>query len=129
MKNAYVCAALALSFALVIAGCNQSSPPKQANTAGSDKKAADKSASKSAAEELEANLAKLSPEDRKLAEAQRLCPVSDQPLGGSMGVPVKLTMSDQVVFICCDHCKKEAEKDADKTLAKVKALKEKTTAK
>ena len=46
-----------------------------------------------------------------------------------LGVPEKLTIGDQLVFICCDHCKKEAEKNPDKTLATVKALKEKTAVK
>ena len=71
-----------------------------------------------------AALAKLSPADRTLAEAQALCPVADEPLG-SMGVPIKLSVKGQPVFICCKGCKKDAEKDADETLKKVAELKAK----
>jgi hypothetical protein len=75
--------------------------------------------------EIKANLAKLSPEDRKLALAQKYCAVEDDNRLGEMGVPIKLMVKDQPVFICCKGCKKEAEKDADKILAKVKELKAK----
>jgi hypothetical protein len=91
--------------------------------------AADKDKEKQEAEaEIKANLAKLSPEDRKLAEAQKYCAVEDDNRLGEMGVPIKLTIKDQPVFLCCKGCKKEAEKDADKTLAKVKELKAKARA-
>src|SRR5262245_55084267 len=39
-------------------------------------------------DKIAAALAKLSPEDRKSAEAQKICPVSQKPLG-SMDTPVK----------------------------------------
>src|SRR5262249_19328892 len=41
-----------------------------------------------------AALAKLSADDRRLAEAQKVCPITGQSLG-SMGVPVKLTLLGQ----------------------------------
>jgi Cu/Ag efflux protein CusF len=69
-------------------------------------------------------LAKLSPEDRKLAEAQQLCPVSDHPLG-SMETPIKLMIKGQPVFICCDGCKEKAEGNPDAMLAKVAEMKKK----
>lgn len=53
--------------------------------------------------EIVAALAKLSPEDRALAEKQKICPVGDQPLG-SMGTPVKLEVEGRTVFICCAAC-------------------------
>jgi hypothetical protein len=71
-----------------------------------------------------ANLAKLPPGDRALAEAQRFCPVSGERLGDpSMGVPVKVTINGQLVFLCCNGCEREARKDPQKTLEKVKDLK------
>ena len=73
---------------------------------------------------VKTNLAKLSQEDRELVEAQKLCPISGEPLGG-MAVPVKVTIGDQPVFLCCKSCKTEAVGDADKTLAKVEELKKK----
>jgi hypothetical protein len=78
--------------------------------------------------EIKANLAKLSAEDRKLAEAQKYCAIEDDNRLGEMGVPIKLTIKDQPVFICCKSCKKDAEKDPEKTLAKVKELKAKAKA-
>jgi hypothetical protein len=86
--------------------------------------AADKD-KKDAEADIKANLAKLSAEDRKLAEAQKWCVIEDDNRLGEMGVPIKLLVKDQPVFICCKGCKDQALKDADKTLAKVKELKAK----
>ncbi len=75
-------------------------------------------------------LAKLEPEKRKLAEAQKLCPISDEPLGtAGMGVPIELTIEGQTVFLCCKSCEGRAKKDPEKTLAKVKELVAKNAAK
>ena len=73
---------------------------------------------------IAANLAKLSAEDKKLAEAQKTCPTSGEPLG-SMGVPRKLTLKGETVFVCCASCVKGAEKDPDATLKKVAEAKAK----
>ncbi len=70
---------------------------------------------------LKSALAKLSPEDRKLAEAQRLCPVLKSRLG-SMGRPVKLLLNGQPVFLCCKGCEAEARARPEKTLATVREL-------
>lgn len=78
----------------------------------------------SADDDVKAERAKLSPDVRELVEAQEWCPVSDDRLG-SMGPPIKLMIKDKPVFICCDGCKKKAEADAEKTLAKVDELKAK----
>jgi hypothetical protein len=65
-------------------------------------------------------MAQLSPEDRAVAEAQKICPVSDEPLG-SMGTPIKHTIAgrDTAVFICCEGCGDSLDKDPDKYLAKL----------
>jgi hypothetical protein len=109
---------LALSMNQASAGCccccQQSSPPK--------KEAADKQEA-----EIKAALAKLPEKDRKLAEEQKYCPVSEERLG-SMGAPVKIMVKDQAVFLCCKGCEKKALADPDKTLAKVKELKAKAKA-
>jgi hypothetical protein len=72
---------------------------------------------------IRANLAKLSPEDRKLAEEQKFCAVHTDNRLGSMGVPVKVMVKDQPVFLCCGNCKPTALADTDKTLARVQQLK------
>ena len=75
--------------------------------------------------EIAASLAKLSPEDQKLARAQGYCPVmADSPLG-SMGAPIKINVNGQSVFLCCKGCQKKAFANPAKTLAAVEALKAK----
>jgi hypothetical protein len=76
---------------------------------------------------IQANLAKLPAEEQKLAEAQRFCAVEDDRRLGSMGAPYKVLVKDQPVFLCCKGCSKTALADPDKTLAKVRELKEKTS--
>ncbi len=72
--------------------------------------------------------AKLSPADRALVEAQEWCVVSTDERLGSMGPPLKLDIKGQPVFVCCKGCKRKAESDPDKTLAKVAELKAKAKA-
>jgi hypothetical protein len=71
--------------------------------------------------------ARLSPEDRVLVEAQEWCVVSAKQRLGSMGAPIKLTIQGRPVFICCGGCKRKAEADPDKTIAKVEELKAKNS--
>jgi Cu(I)/Ag(I) efflux system membrane fusion protein len=65
------------------------------------------------------NLDELSEADRKLALAQRVCPVTGAPLG-SMGVPVKMTLRGQTVFLCCQGCVGKAKRSPDEMLKKLK---------
>jgi hypothetical protein len=74
---------------------------------------------------IQDNLAKLSPDDRKIAEAQKFCAVEEENKLGAMGKPVKVMLKGQAVFLCCKGCVKQAKADPDKTLAKAKELKEK----
>jgi len=73
-------------------------------------------------EKIDLALAKLSPEDRKLARSQTFCPVLTDSLLGSMGVPIKIMIKDQPVFVCCNGCSKSAANNADVTLKKVAVL-------
>jgi Cu(I)/Ag(I) efflux system membrane fusion protein len=68
------------------------------------------------------NIDKLAPPDRDLALAQRLCPVSGEPLG-SMGIPRKVTIKGQTIFLCCKGCDTEANQEPDKVLKKIAELK------
>jgi multidrug efflux pump subunit AcrA (membrane-fusion protein) len=72
-------------------------------------------------------LTKLNPEDRRLAEKQGFCPETEQPLG-LMGVPVKIMLNAQPVFLCCPSCEDDARQHADKTLATVEKLKARANA-
>jgi hypothetical protein len=71
---------------------------------------------------------KLSTEDRALVDAQEWCVVSSDEKLGSMGAPIKLSIKGQPVFVCCGGCKRKAEADPDKTLAKIEELKAKAKA-
>lgn len=67
-------------------------------------------------------LAKLSSADRRLAEAQAYCPILKNNRLGVMGVPVRLTVHRQPVFVCCKGCVDEALEHPQQTLATVSEL-------
>ena len=69
---------------------------------------------------IAAALASLSPDDRKLAEAQRFCPILDGSRLGSMGVPLKVVLDGLPAFVCCKGCVKPALAEPKATLEKVK---------
>lgn len=68
-------------------------------------------------EELE-NLNQLPEADRKAAKTQVKCPISGENLG-SMGVPVKITLRDRTVFLCCKGCVGKAKRSPDEALKKL----------
>lgn len=71
-------------------------------------------------EDIVTALSKLSNSDRTAALEQKVCPVTDKPLGW-MGKPLKVTVEGQDVFLCCDGCEEELKKEPAKYLAKLKA--------
>jgi hypothetical protein len=81
--------------------------------------------SKEQAATIAANLAKLSSEDREVAEAQVFCPIQVKNRLGVMGTPVKVMVNNQPVFLCCNGCRAKALASPDKTLAMVASLKAK----
>jgi hypothetical protein len=107
---------LILVFAIaLVAGCNNAGPAPTPAKPETTAEPGDK---------VKGNLDKLSPEDRALAEQQKVCPDSGEPLG-SMGVPIKVMVKGQPVFVCCGGCKEGVQKDPDATLKKVEELKAK----
>jgi Cu(I)/Ag(I) efflux system membrane fusion protein len=96
------------------------SPPAQKS--GKTQPLADKGSRQEDAD-VKAALAKLSPDDRRLAEAQGYCAVQEESRLGSMGVPVKITLKGQPVFLCCRGCIAEAQAHPDQALARVEKLK------
>jgi hypothetical protein len=56
--------------------------------------------------------------ERSRALRQKTCPVTGKALG-SMGVPPKLTVRGQDVFLCCDGCAGAIEANPEKYLAKL----------
>jgi multidrug efflux pump subunit AcrA (membrane-fusion protein) len=74
---------------------------------------------------VKAELAKLGTEDRRLAQAQKFCPVLTGNRLGSMGPPVKISVGGKPVFLCCGSCEAKAKADPAKTLKTVEGLKKK----
>ena len=64
------------------------------------------------------DLAALSDEDRQLVLAQKICPVSEEPLG-SMGTPIKVTVNGRHLFICCKGCEDSAKETFEEYYAKL----------
>jgi hypothetical protein len=69
---------------------------------------------------IERALSELPAADQKLARLQRVCPVTQMPLG-SMGRPEKLEVRGQIVFICCAGCRDALLGDPDKYLPSAQA--------
>jgi hypothetical protein len=116
-----------LAVPLLLVGCQDN--PGSGPSKGAGAQPAHGPSKPNEAEDTEAdvrrNLAKLDPEDRKLAEEQKYCAIESENRLGEMGPPVKVMINDLPVFLCCKGCKKQAEKDPDKTLARVKELRAK----
>jgi hypothetical protein len=77
---------------------------------------------------VKSELARLSAEDRRLAEAQRYCPIQPANRLGEMGTPFKLALKGQPVFLCCEGCADQAKQDETLTLTKVSELRAKVKA-
>ena len=65
-------------------------------------------------------IAKLPAEDQPLARRQQTCPITGQPLG-SMGVPVKLSLKGQSVFICCPGCEDRLKQNPEQYMESLKS--------
>jgi hypothetical protein len=62
--------------------------------------------------------ASLSAQDQLIVDRQKLCPVTDQPLG-SMGAPVPVVVEGRTVFVCCEGCAAPLKNNPGKYLAKL----------
>jgi hypothetical protein len=119
-RSIYLFIVVAMSASLFVAGCTIGTSEKPVKASAAAKPETPETADDA---EIRANLAQLTPENRKLAEAQKWCAVDGESPLGSMDVPYKLMVKGEPVFLCCEGCKKKALADPDKSLAKVAALK------
>jgi len=103
---------IALMAVVGLSGCASQDSSAEPSAAGSVSKA-------STDPDVAAALAQLTAEDRAAAELQRVCPVTDEPLG-SMGRPVKVTLTRRDVFLCCEGCRETIASDPETYLAKLK---------
>jgi hypothetical protein len=69
-------------------------------------------------DEQRAAIGELLSEDQELAWQQKVCPVTDMPLG-SMGAPIKVMVEGHPVFICCEGCRDSLLAEPAKYLAKI----------
>ena len=97
---------VALALVTLLVGCSGSDPAESTTTTATEP------AQTSVEEDTKLNeaMAKLLPEDRAKVEAQKICPVSKEPLG-SMGTPIKVTVEGRDVFVCCEACVDELKAD------------------
>ena len=107
-----------LGLVLALVGCGQLPAPPKATVQTAEATTPEKDAEAA----LQAERAKLSPEDRQLVDAQEWCAINNDERLGEMGPPLKVMVKDQPVFLCCGGCKRKALADADKTLAAVAEL-------
>lgn len=97
----------------LLAGCAESTTVTTPGTPSAPT-AADKAAKEEQA--IREALAKLPEEDRKLVEAQGVCPIGKEKLG-SMGVPIKVDVDGKPIFICCEGCRTALLAQAEKEKA------------
>ena len=110
-------------------GAKAASPGPSARPAsvGEEKPTESKAEFKKPSADALKNVEELAAGDRELALAQRLCPVGGEPLG-AMGVPYKMTVKGETVFLCCKGCEPDAKKEPEKVLKRIAELKAKTSA-
>ncbi|MFO0842303.1 MAG: hypothetical protein U0797_07865 [Gemmataceae bacterium] len=111
---------------LVAAGCagGPTGTPGPANREGAGAVKSATTADREA--EVRAGLAKLPPEDRKLAEQQKFCAARGDSRLGLMGPPHKVTVKGEPFFLCCKGCEDKALSDPEATLARAKELRAKS---
>jgi len=71
---------------------------------------------------IRAAMEKLSPEDRRIAEAQVYCAVDHETALGAMGPILKVMAKGQPVFVCCKGCESEVKKNPDDALLQLQKL-------
>jgi hypothetical protein len=106
----------ALSLALVlIAGCSERAAKPTADPGARSVKPAPTA-------KILAERQKLAETDRTLVESQEYCVISRERLG-SMGPPIKLSIENQPVFLCCAGCREKALADPARTLTQLEEVK------
>ena len=94
---------------LAVAGCQ--GKPSPSTTTPADGEA-----------DIRANLARLGPEDQRLATQQKYCPMMEEVRLGETGRPYKVTVKGVPTFVCCESCVQAVQEEPDQALAKIRAL-------
>lgn len=80
--------------------------------------ATDSSIAPAAGEEVRPRVFKVTAADQPFVEAQKFCPVMDEPLDG-MGGPYRVNVEGRAVYICCPGCAKKLRANPDTYLGKL----------
>ena len=72
--------------------------------------------------EQRSKIGRLPSADQRLALEQKLCPVTELPLG-SMGVPIRQMVGKTPVFLCCQSCEPKVNAEPQKLLDKLQSWK------
>lgn len=104
---------LVIGTAVMLVGCSEQTVT---TTPDADPAASDWQAGLD--EDVVVALSELSEADRQAVLVQKVCPVTDKPLG-SMGEPPKVIVNGEEVFLCCSGCESEIKSDPEKYLAKL----------
>ena len=112
--SAFLSVMIVSALLFAVTGCGSSPEDAQTKPTGAENPADSGQGDQHA--KIEANLAKLSPEEQKSARAQKICPVTEEPLG-VMGPPIKVEVKDQTVWVCCKNCVETVQENPDKYLA------------
>lgn len=120
MRTAIYSVALFVLGGALVVGCQ-----KPAATSDDHHEHGDHAASPA---EIQQALAKLSPDDRKLAVEQGYCANERDSKLGSMGTPLKVMVKERAVFVCCEACSKRVLANPDDAIKAVDVLRAKTAA-
>ena len=112
----WIAAGIALTSTGMLIGCGAKSEPAPVRDAATD----DSAVKDEPQSEIDRELAKLPEADRQLAEAQKICPVTGEPLG-SMGAPIKVTIEGRSLLVCCEGCIEDAKKNFHEYVAKLES--------
>ncbi len=77
-------------------------------------------------EVIRESLARLGPEDRRLAEQQRYCPIMSEVRLGQMGTPLEVEVKGKKVFVCCQNCAQVARDDPEQVAQQIRELEQRT---
>jgi hypothetical protein len=106
------------TFALGLAGCGSDTGGGKSQGGKSTGAGGKQGAESDEMKAVQAELAKLSEEDRASAEKQKVCPVSENLLGSMPGMK-KVEVEGREVWLCCGGCESTLREDPEKYLAKI----------
>jgi hypothetical protein len=72
--------------------------------------------------DIKFNLASLGPEEKRIAEQQKYCPIMDNVRLGEIGRPFKITVNGVTAYVCCENCVQEAQDEPEWALSKILQL-------